>query len=61
MKEKIICLFEESKLYEIFQKIFARGIEYWLAMRFFLNYKGGYHCRTSCSSFLPAGQRALKK
>jgi hypothetical protein len=38
------------------QKIFARGIEYCLAMKVFAQSNTGYRCRKSCSSFLPAGQ-----
>jgi hypothetical protein len=32
-----------------------------LAKKFLQENKAGYRCRTSCSSFLPAGQSALKK
>jgi hypothetical protein len=43
-----------SQELEIFWKIFARGIEYCLAMRFFLNYKGGY--LQDFLQLLPAGR-----
>jgi hypothetical protein len=43
-------------MYKKIQKIFARGIDYCLAKRFLTLINGGYRCRKSCSSFLPAGQ-----